>query len=79
MAKASRHPEVNQETTTRLEPKNQILASPTDARDALALQLGGNFLGVERPRQARIEDLDAIESTTGKRRLQADADRLDFR
>ena len=38
--KRPRHPEVNQENTTALEPNNQILAAPLQGCDALAGELG---------------------------------------
>ena len=37
---APRHPEVNQQNPTALEPDNQILAAPLDGGDTLTLELG---------------------------------------
>jgi hypothetical protein len=65
----SRHPEVNQENATRLEPNNQILATAIDGDDSLALQLGGDSGGIERAREAGIVDLDAVQASADKRRL----------
>jgi hypothetical protein len=69
---------VNQEYTTRLEPKNQILAAPVDGLDNLALELGGDLPRLDRPGDARVEDLDSLESSTREYRLQASPDRLDL-
>ena len=49
--KAPRHPEVNQENETSLEPDNQILAAALDGGDALALELEQPPGEVDRPRQ----------------------------
>jgi hypothetical protein len=74
-----RHPEVDQESPTGLEPNNQILAAAIDGRDALALQLGRDLNPVERARQPRIEDLDALEGAAQEHRLEPATDRLDLR
>jgi hypothetical protein len=69
---------VNQEYATRFEPKNQILAAPIDGLDDLAFELGRDLPRVVRPRDARVEDLDSLESATGEHRLQTSPDRLDL-
>ena len=74
----SRHPEVNQENATRLEPNNQILATAIDGDDSLAFQLGGHSGGVERTGEARIEDLDALQTPAYEHRLEPCSDRLDL-
>src|ERR1044072_10052995 len=71
-----RHPEVDQESPTSLEPNNQILAAAIDGRDALALQLGRDLNPVEWARQPRIEDLDALEGAAQEQRLEAAGDGL---
>jgi hypothetical protein len=73
-----RHSEVNQESPTRLEPNNQILAAAIDGRDALALQLGCDLNTVERARQPRIGDLDGLEGAANEHRLEPATDGLDF-
>jgi hypothetical protein len=73
-----RHPEVDQESPTSLEPNNQILAAAIDGRDALALQLGRDLNPVEWARQPRIEDLDALEGAAQEHRLEPATDGLDF-
>ena len=73
-----RHPEVNQENATTLEPNNQILAASLDGGDALALQLGRDLERLERPHQPRVEDLDALEAPPDERGLELATDRLDL-
>src|SRR5437764_8045005 len=75
---APRHPEVNQENATALEPNNQILAASLDGDDALALQLGRDLERLERPHQPRVEDLDALKSPPDERGLELASDRLDL-
>ena len=53
---------MNQERPSRLEPNNQILATAIDGGDPLALELPRDLDGVERPRQARVGDLDPLEA-----------------
>src|SRR2546423_11887862 len=79
MAQASRHAEVNQESPTRLEPDNQILAPAFDGADPLALQLGGHGLRLERPHETRVLDLDPVEPPPDQVRLELETDRLDLR
>ena len=74
----SRHPEVDQESPTSLEPNNQILAAAIDGCDALALQLGRDLNPVEWARQPRIEDLDVLKGAAQERRLEPATDGLDF-
>jgi hypothetical protein len=78
MQNVPRHPEVNQESPTSLEPDNQILAAAIDGCDALTLQLGCDLDPVERARQPRIEDLDTLENAAHEHRLELATDRLDF-
>src|SRR4051812_9844295 len=61
-----RHPEVDQQSPSRFEPNNQILAAPVHELDPLALELPCDPQGIERPRQPRIDDLDALEAAPGE-------------
>jgi hypothetical protein len=70
---------VNQESPTRLEPNNQILAAPVDGGDALALELAGDLIGIERSCQPPVEDLDALEAPTFEKRDELPAHALDLR
>jgi hypothetical protein len=78
MDKAPRHPEVNQENTTRLEPNNQILASPLDRGDRLPLELCRDLAGIVGTRESRVRDLDSLERAADEVRLESGADRLDL-
>jgi hypothetical protein len=75
---APRHPEVNQENATSLEPNNQILAAAPDFRDALALELGRHLGGLERTHEPRIVDPDAVEAPSDEDGLEPAADGLDL-
>jgi hypothetical protein len=74
----SRHPEVDQENATRIEPNNQILAATIERGDALSLELGGHSGGVEGPCEALVEDLDTLEAAPKELRLEPRADGLDL-
>ena len=76
---APRHPEVDQENTTALEPNNQILAAPLDRRDALAFQLGRHLGRLVRAHEARVVDPHLLEAAPDERRLELPADALDLR
>src|SRR5688500_9228142 len=78
MPQAPSHPEVNQETSTAFEPKNQILAAPLERRHDLAFELGRDRPGIERPGQARVVDLDAIEATAHQQGLETEPNGLDL-
>ena len=78
MKQLTRHPEVNQENTTTLESKNQILAAAVERRDQLSLELGGHSGGVEGPGEARVLDLDALEAAPEELRLKTSSDGLDL-
>ena len=79
MPKAPRHPEVNQQHSTALESKNQILAAALDGCDAFSLKLDSNLEGVMWPGQAEIVDLDSVESAAHQLGLEPGPDRLDLR
>jgi hypothetical protein len=69
---------VDQENSTATKPKNQILAASLDGVDDLALELNGDLVRIERPRDPGIGDLDLLEAPPHERRLQARANRLDL-
>jgi len=76
---ASRHPEVNQENATALEPNNQILASPLDRRDAFSLELGRHLGRVVWTHEARVVDGDVLEPAADEGGFELRADTLDLR
>jgi hypothetical protein len=78
MEQLTRHPEVNQENTTALEPKNQIFAAAVDRCDPLSLELGGHSGGVEGPGEPGIVDVNTLETAPDELRLQPPPDRLDL-
>jgi hypothetical protein len=69
---------VDEENATATKPKNQILAASLDGIDDLALELEGNLIGIERPRDPGISDLHALEPPPDERRLQGRANCLDL-
>src|SRR3954452_16146385 len=75
---APRHPEVNQENQTALEPNNQILPTACHGVHALAAELGSHLCRIERSRQARVEDLDVVEPAAQELRLERRPDGLDL-
>jgi hypothetical protein len=75
---APRHPEVNQQDETTLEPDNYILATPIDGLDALAFESCGHLPRIERARESLVEDLDRSERTAGEDRRQLGSDGLDL-
>ncbi|MDX6488817.1 MAG: hypothetical protein QOK13_1432 [Gaiellaceae bacterium] len=78
VSEAPRHPEVNQENTTALEPKNQILAAPIDLGDALTLQLGRHRDRLEGTHESRVVDLHVVEPPTDQYGLELSPDSLDL-
>lgn len=75
---ASRHSEVNQQSASRIEPNNYILATTIDGDDSFSLEFGGDFEGVDGARQPRVEDLDAFEAAADEHGLQPAPDRFDL-
>ena len=69
---------MNQESTTRLEPNNQILAATLDQGDTLAVELMCDLERVERARQARIGDLNGLEDPPFEDRREPPANGLDL-
>src|SRR5436305_14879924 len=76
---APRHPEVDQENATALEPNNQILAAPLDGRDALTFQLGRHLGRLVWPHETRVVDAHPLEATPDECRLELPADAFDLR
>src|SRR5436305_10808074 len=77
--KASRHPEVDQENTTALEPNNQILATPLDSLDALPFQLCRHLGGLVRSHQSGVVDSHSVEAAPDEHGLELPANALDLR
>jgi len=69
---------VNQENTTAFETKNQILAAAVECRDPLSLELGGHTGGVEGSGEARVVDVDPLETASHELRPQPSPDGLDL-
>ena len=78
VSQAPRHPEVNQENATGLEPNNQILAAAFERRDAFTLELCCDRDWLERAHQSRVVDLDLLEAPADDVRLERETDRLDL-
>ena len=76
--KAARHPEVNQENATTLEPKNQILPTPFERSDPLSLEFDRDLMTVEGSNEAVVADLDSVEAATDDTGLEQRADCLDL-
>ncbi len=56
----------------------QVLAAPVGERDAFARELASDVLRVERPREARVVDLDVLQAPPLEDRRKTAANRLDF-
>jgi hypothetical protein len=78
VSQCPRHPEVDQEHPTSLEPNNQILAPAFDGPDELTLELCGDLRRLDRARDAGVEDLDPLEPSPDEHRLEASAYGLDL-
>ena len=78
VSEAPRHPEVNQETATALEPKNQVLAATIERLDPLADELRLDEPRVLGPGEPRVGDLHRLESPPDDSRLEPEANRLDL-
>src|SRR3954463_12873060 len=76
---ASRHPEVDQENTTSLEPNNQILAAPLDGRNPFPFQLGRHLGRLVWAHETRVVDAHPLEAPPDERGLELPADALDLR
>ena len=78
VAQTSRHPEVNQKSSPRFEPDDQVLAAAFERRHSFAFELGGDGARLEGPHESRIADLDAVEAPADEVRLELETDRLDL-
>jgi hypothetical protein len=78
VAQTSRHPEVNQKSSARFEPDDQVLAAAFERRHSFPLELGGDGVRLEGPHEPRIADLDAVEAPADEVRLELKTDRLDL-
>jgi hypothetical protein len=78
VAQAPRHPEVNEQSATGLEPNNQILAATLDRYDTLAFELGRHLGGLVGPNESRVVDLDTLEAAPLEDRRNLRPDRLDL-
>ena len=78
MTQASRHPEVDQKSTTGLEPNNQILAATLERRDPFPFELGGDGRCLERTHEPRVLNVDVLEAAAHEMRLEREPDRLDL-
>src|SRR5918992_4323647 len=76
VTQVSRHPEVNQESATGLEPNNQILAAAFQGTDAFALELCGHRSRLEWSDETMVVDLDSFEATPYEMRFQLEANCL---
>ena len=76
---APRHPEVDQENTTALEPNNQILAATLDGGDVFPFELGRHLGGLVRAYEARVVDAHPLEAPADERGLELPANALDLR
>jgi hypothetical protein len=78
MPETPRHSEVNQESATRLESNNQILAAALQRADVLAFELGGDRLGLERADEPWVVNLDLLQPAADDVRLERETNRLDL-
>jgi hypothetical protein len=78
MSQGPRHPEVNKESPSRFEPKNQILSAPIDGRNSLTLELSRDLLGVNWTRQTGVRDPDMLERPPLEDRGKPAPDALDL-
>ena len=78
MTKASRHPEVDQENASAVEPNNYIFAATIDRCDPLAYELGSHCARRERPGQAFVDDFDALDPPSLEERRKLRPDGLDL-
>jgi hypothetical protein len=75
---ASGHAEVNQESATRLEPDNQILAAALQCGNALAFELRRDGERLEWAHEPWVGDVDLFERAADDVRLERETDRLDL-
>ena len=76
VAQASRHPEVNQESSTGFEPNNQILAATLECGNAFPFELGCDGRRLERTDEPRIANVDLLQPPADEVRLECETNRL---
>ena len=76
---ATGHAEMDEEAEAALEPEQQVLAATLDREDAIALELLRDLEEVVRPREPRVEDLDARERAALEPRRELRPDGLHLR
>jgi hypothetical protein len=69
---------VNQESPTRLEPNNQILAATLHRSDTLTHELGRHLVRVVGAHESRVVDLDVLEPSPFEHGRDPRADGLDL-
>src|SRR5919204_838391 len=74
----ARHPEVDQESKTAFKSNNQILAATIQCGHAFTRQLGSHLCRLHRASQARVENLDRLESAAEQPWLEGRTNGLDF-
>ena len=78
VAQTSRHPEVNQKCSPRLEPNDQILATAFERRHSLSFEFRGDGVRLEGAHESGVVDLDALEPPADEMRLELSSGRLDL-
>ena len=78
-AKASGHPEVNEEVTAARELDDNIFPATAHTHHPIACERSGDGFGSHRRRQTRVEDGDVLEPPPFQRGRKREADRLDLR
>ena len=74
----ARHAQVLGQVDVALKAPQQVLATPSQPLDTTSGQGAGELLGGERPRPARVEDLQALEHRPLDERRELASDRLDL-
>ena len=75
---AAGHAEVDEQPEAALQPEQQVLPTPLDRDDAVALELLRDLEEVVRAGETRVEDLDARERPPLEPRRELRPDRLDL-
>ena len=74
-----RHAQMLDEVHLLVEVPDEVLAAPSQLPHAPAAQRIGQFVGLQRTRPARIEDLDALQAPALDERRELASDGLDLR
>ena len=78
VAKGSRHAQMHDKRPPAGEPPEQVLAPAVERHDPVADQSPGDDRRVDRPRQARIDDLRGLDRRPLEDRGEVAPDRLDL-